>query len=82
MDSNLVFPILGHMQRGGAPSALDRVLASRMGYQAIKSLRAGDANIALGIENDQITKTPFKYAVENTKNLSVDLVHMADILSL
>lgn len=74
--------IIGHLQRGGAPSALDRVLASRLGYHAVKALLAGKQNVAIGIINNKITHTPFEEAISNSKVLNKDLLEMAEILSL
>jgi 6-phosphofructokinase 1 len=51
--------IIGHLQRGGSPTAMDRVLASRMGHSAVKALMRGEGGVALGIINDKITYTPF-----------------------
>lgn len=74
--------IIGHLQRGGSPTAMDRVLASRMGHSAVKALMRGEGGVALGIINDKITFTPFKEAIAKTKSLNKDLVRMAEILAL
>lgn len=74
--------IIGHLQRGGSPTALDRVLASRMGHSAVKALMRGEGGVALGIINDKVTFTPFKDAIGKTKSLNKDLVRMAEILAL
>ena len=74
--------ILGHLQRGGAPTALDRVLATRLGYCAVRALMEGDKNIALGIINDKLSKTPFADAISKKKDMNRDLLDMANILSL
>ena len=74
--------ILGHLQRGGSPTAVDRVLATRLGYSAVKCLVEGDKNIALGIINDELIKTPFVDAITKKKDLNKDLLDMANILSL
>jgi len=74
--------IIGHLQRGGSPTAMDRVLASRMGHSAVKALMRGEGGVALGIINDKITFTPFKDAIGKTKSLNKDLVRMAEILAL
>jgi 6-phosphofructokinase 1 len=74
--------IIGHLQRGGSPTAMDRVLASRMGHSAVESLVKGEKGIALGIINDRITFTPFVDAFTKTKSLNKELVKMAEILAL
>jgi 6-phosphofructokinase 1 len=74
--------IIGHLQRGGSPTAMDRVLASRMGNSSVKALMRGEGGVALGIINDKITFTPFHDAITKTKNLNKDLVKMAEILAL
>jgi 6-phosphofructokinase 1 len=74
--------IIGHLQRGGSPTAMDRVLASRMGHSAVQSLLRGEGGVALGIINDKITFTPFTDAISKTKNLNKDLVRMAEILAM
>ncbi|HMU03324.1 MAG TPA: 6-phosphofructokinase [Saprospiraceae bacterium] len=74
--------IIGHLQRGGSPTAMDRVLASRMGHSAVQTLLRGEGGVALGIINDKITFTPFNDAISKTKNLNKDLVRMAEILAM
>lgn len=73
--------IIGHLQRGGSPSAFDRVLASRLGYHAVKALVENNFNQALGLLNNQISHTSFDDAINKTKVLSEDLVKMAKIIS-
>lgn len=74
--------IIGHLQRGGSPSAFDRVLASRLGYSGVKALIEGHHNVALGVHNDQISMTPFKDAISESKSLNEDMLEMSRILSL
>lgn len=74
--------IIGHLQRGGAPTAMDRVLASRMGNSAVHALLEGNGGTALGIINDKITFTSFEDAINKTKSLNGELVKMAEILAL
>ena len=74
--------IIGHLQRGGSPTAMDRVLASRMGHSAVQALLKGEGGVALGIINDKITFTPFIDAISKSKTLNKDLVKMAEILAL
>ncbi len=74
--------IIGHLQRGGSPTAFDRVLASRLGYNAVKSLLAGKVNVALGVVNDSIQPTIFDDAINKRKSINEDLLEMSEILSL
>ncbi len=74
--------IVGHMQRGGAPSALDRLIASRMGYKAVEALLAGHCDKMVGICNNEIVLIPFEDAISKTKSIDEDLIRMAEILSL
>ena len=74
--------ILGHIQRGGNPSAMDRVNSSRMGFSAVEALLAGKNNVMIGIINKKICYTPFENAVKHTQQLDPELIRMLDILSL
>ncbi len=74
--------ILGHMQRGGAPSCHDRVLASRLGYNAVVELMKGTKNVALGIVDDELCITPFEEAISQTKKPKQSMLEMARILSI
>lgn len=73
--------IIGHLQRGGSPSAFDRVLSSRLGYNAVSELMSGTKNVALGIIDGKIAKTSFNDAITKKKGLSQDLIKMSDVLS-
>jgi 6-phosphofructokinase 1 len=74
--------VIGHLQRGGAPSGYDRLLASRLGHAAIEALLDGHKNIMVGIINHQIKYTPLSYAINNLKELNLDLIRLAEILAL
>ncbi|MDR1683181.1 MAG: 6-phosphofructokinase [Candidatus Symbiothrix sp.] len=74
--------ILGHLQRGGSPSATDRILASRMGAAAIDALMEDQRNVMIGIQNDQIVYVPFSKAIKNDKPINRDLLHTLRILSI
>lgn len=73
--------VIGHLQRGGAPTCSDRVLASRLGFASVEALMKGKRNVAIGIVNDHITYTPFEDAIKKTKDLNKDLINMAQILA-
>lgn len=72
--------ILGHIQRGGAPSARDRVLASRLGASAIKILMEGHNEVMVGVVNNALKITPLRVAVSKKKGLDYGLVELAHIL--
>lgn len=74
--------ILGHIQRGGTPSATDRILASRMGCAAIESLLEGQRNIMIGINDDKIVYIPFAKAIKKNKPLDEKLLENLRILSI
>lgn len=74
--------ILGHIQRGGSPTASDRILASRMGEAAIGALLDDQRNVMIGIQNDQITYVPFSKAIKNDKPINRDLLNTIRILSI
>ncbi len=74
--------ILGHMQRGGSPSCLDRVLASRLGIAAVESLIAGEKGDMIGLVNGKIHHTPFKNAIKRVEDVDQELLKVVEILSL
>ena len=74
--------VLGHMQRGGAPSCFDRVLASRMGVHAVESLQNGFSNVMVGVFNDQMKLTPLDLAIKGKSEINKDLLRVTDILSI
>lgn len=74
--------ILGHLQRGGKPTAHDRIIASRMGVVSIQALMEGQRNVMIGIENDQIVYVPFTKAIKNDKPIDRELVNVLHELSI
>lgn len=74
--------ILGHLQRGGKPTAHDRIIASRMGEASIQALMEGQRNVMIGIENDQIVYVPFTKAIKNDKPIDRELVNVLHELSI
>lgn len=74
--------VLGHIQRGGAPTVLDRLLASLMGYRAVQLLAAGSCNIMTGYQNGRIVDVPFSEVFSSKKELNRELFELANILSL
>ena len=81
-DYDTKVTIIGHLQRGGSPSGLDRLIASRMGYTAVKSILDGHSNKMVGIQNNQTVLVSFDDAINKHKEIDSDLLKMADILSL
>lgn len=73
--------ILGHIQRGGSPSAYDRVLASEMGYAAVKGLIEGKYNVMVGRQGRGIAYVPFEKAIKHNKELNKYLLEIAETLS-
>ena len=74
--------IIGHLQRGGAPTCSDRVLASRLGHSAVELLLEGHRDAMVGVQNNKIELTPFSSAIKNAKNPNDELLRMAEILAL
>ena len=74
--------ILGHLQRGGRPSAYDRILASRLGVAAVEALKEGQRNIMVGIKNDQVVYVPISKAVKIDKPLDTELIRVLTELSI
>lgn len=74
--------ILGHLQRGGRPTAHDRIIASRMGAASIDALMEGQRNVMIGIEHDEIVYVPFAKAIKNDKPIKKELVNVLNSLSI
>ena len=74
--------ILGHLQRGGSPTATDRILASRMGEAAIDALLEDQRNVMIGIQNENIVYVPFSKAIKNEKPINRELLNTLRILSI
>jgi len=74
--------VLGHLQRGGSPTTIDRVLASRLGVAAVEGLRNGHSKEMVGIINNKITYTPIGDAIKEEKRLGTEEFRIAKILSI
>ena len=74
--------ILGHLQRGGSPTAVDRILASRMGAAAIDALLDDQRNVMIGVKNDEINYVPFSKAIKIDKPINRELVETLRRLSI
>jgi 6-phosphofructokinase 1 len=81
-DYEIRYTVLGHIQRGGNPTLRDRLNASRMGYNAVKSIMIGDDKIMIGIMNERIVKIPLERAVKNFKGVDKDLLEMMYVLAI
>ncbi|WP_214071718.1 6-phosphofructokinase [Mucilaginibacter sp. dw_454] len=75
--------VLGHLQRGGAPSSFDRVLGSRLGFAAVNALIAGQSQKMVGLEANHIKLTPLDEALSHHDfKLESDLLQMVEVLSI
>ena len=74
--------ILGHLQRGGTPSAYDRILASRLGVAAVEALKEGQRNVMMGIDDDHVVYVPFSRAIKQDKVVEPELINVLSILSI
>lgn len=72
---------LGHIQRGGSPTACDRILASRLGIAAVYGLKEGRKNVMAGIVNSELVYTPFIDTIKKAKPIQQDILDMVKILS-
>lgn len=74
--------ILGHLQRGGSPTAVDRILASRMGAQAIMALMEGQRNVMIGIKNGELVYVPFSKATTHKHSITAHDIEIVKMLSI
>src|SRR3982751_1532988 len=73
--------ILGHIQRGGSPTCIDRLIASRMGYHAVESLMEGRHNVFVGIQNNKMSYIPLEKAIKDKGNISEEWMKIVKILA-
>lgn len=73
--------ILGHQQRGGSPTAIDRILASRLGATAVEMLLRGESDIMLGVQGEQIVKVNLEIATTREKHTSKEYLNLAAVLA-
>jgi 6-phosphofructokinase 1 len=81
-DYDIRVSVLGHLQRGGSPSAIDRVNASRLGHAAVEALIDDQKSTMVGIANNEVVLVPFRRAVKLHKDVNHSLVDLARILSV
>lgn len=74
--------IIGHLQRGGSPTAMDRVLASRLGFGAVEAVLEGKSNVMIGLINKEIVYTSFGEAISQSKPLDSQLIRLAEVLAI
>ena len=82
IDTDIRVTILGHVQRGGAPTANDRILATKLGGKAVELLIAGEAGLMVGMESGKVTTHKLSYAWENYSKSSEEDYRIATMLSL
>jgi len=73
--------ILGHVQRGGSPSAFDRILATRMGLHAVKSILDGEFGVMIGLSSNQMVRVPYRTVFQNKKEINMQLYEISYLLS-
>ena len=81
-DYEVRVSVLGHIQRGGAPSCYDRVLGSKLGVGAVDALLRNETNIMIGIVNKKITSVELDIALTNDREMDQDLIRVSDITSI
>lgn len=74
--------ILGHLQRGGRPTARDRILAGRTGVGAIEAILQGQRNVMIGVRNNEVVYVPFSEAIRSDKPFDKKLIKVLDELSI
>lgn len=81
-DYEVKVAVIGHLQRGGSPTAMDRMLASRTGHAAVEGLMKGYSNVMCGIHNNKVVYVPMADAIKKTKSIEQELLDLAELLSL
>jgi 6-phosphofructokinase 1 len=74
--------VLGHIQRGGNPTCMDRVLATRLGYEAVEALLGGQNKVMVGQIAGKVAYTPLINAVKHIMDVNDTMLHMAEIMAL
>lgn len=81
LSKDIRITVLGHIQRGGRPTVADRVLASRLGLEAVRALRDGKVGVAIGQISGDIAYTPFEVAIKHHQTIKESLLEIVEILS-
>jgi 6-phosphofructokinase 1 len=74
--------ILGHLQRGGSPSAYDRMMSSQMGAKAVDLLVESEKGVMVGLKNGKLIHSPFEEAVKEKHSVDLSIYHLARSLSI
>jgi 6-phosphofructokinase 1 len=74
--------VLGHVQRGGSPSAYDRLLASRLGVASVEALIKGQKGVMVGVSKEKVVFTPLDKAIKEHHVICDELLHVIDVLSI
>jgi 6-phosphofructokinase 1 len=80
LDTKVI--VLGHLQRGGSPTAYDRMMASRMGAKAVDLLIKGEKGAMIGWKNCQLVHVPFEIAGKDNHTINISDYHLARSLSI
>lgn len=81
-DYDVRVTVLGHVQRGGSPTAFDRVSASKMGVEAVKTLIEGKSNVMIGTKCGQLELVPFEKAIKESKSINQKLYDLLTVLNV
>ena len=81
VDWDIRVSVLGHQQRGGSPTAFDRLLASRLGYEAVLAVMNGENDKMIGLIHDTVTLTPLEETWTRKKGIDESYIKMAEILA-
>ena len=81
-DYDVRVSILGHLQRGGSPTARDRILASRTGVGAIEAIMQGQRNVMIGVRNNEVVYVPLSEAIRSDKPFDKKLITVLEELSI
>ncbi len=81
-DYDIKVTVLGHIQRGGTPSYFDRVLASRMGVEAVEALMNGKSNVMIGVRDGNLVHVGLEEAIKQNPEINRELLRIADIVSI
>jgi 6-phosphofructokinase 1 len=73
--------VIGHLQRGGSPSAFDRTLASILGFEAVEAITSGKSGVMAGIQHNSVHYTPFEEAITKRKSVNLNQLKLAHILA-
>lgn len=73
--------VLGHVQRGGSPTAQDRILASRLGFAAVQALQQGLSDVMVGVQGQTVVQVPLSECISKKKRVPKELIELAQLLA-